>query len=60
MKRMKEKWKYNDYGSSSNWTLKKYQLNFEVWGGGENNEVQIVNINAEDITDWNSYYRQFK
>lgn len=60
MKRMKDKWKHNDYGSSSNWTLKKYQLKFETWGGGENNNIHIVNINAEDIKDWNSYYQQFQ
>ena len=60
MKRMNDKWEHNDYGNSSNWTLKKYQLKFNVWGGGENNDIHIVNINAEDITDWNSYYQQFQ
>ncbi len=60
MKRMKDKWKHNDYGSSSNWTLEKYQLKFNVYGGGENDDIHIVNINGEDIKDWNSYYQQFQ
>ena len=60
MKRMKDKWEHNIYGGSPNWKLKKYQLRFDVWGGGANNDINMVNINAEDIKDWNSYYRQFQ
>ena len=54
MQGMKDKWN----GNSSNWTLVKYQLKFNVWG--ENDKICIVTINAEDVKDWNSYYQQFQ
>ena len=60
MQNMKDEWILDKFGDIFNWTLNKYQLKFEVMGGGPNKDIHIVNINAEEVKDWNSYYEQFK
>ncbi|MFK7771182.1 MAG: hypothetical protein AB8F94_03545 [Saprospiraceae bacterium] len=61
MKNMKDIWTLSKYSSIRDYSLSKYQLSFEVTGDiNDGGVIQIVNIKAEDVKDWNSYYRQFK
>ncbi|MFK8008779.1 MAG: hypothetical protein AB8H03_20635 [Saprospiraceae bacterium] len=61
MKNMKDNWKLFEYGSARDYSISKYQLSFEAKGDvNDGGVIQIVNISAEDVKDWNSYYQQFK
>ena len=61
MKNMKDDWNLFEYGSIREYTISKFQLSFEAKGDfNDGGVIHIVNIDADDVKDWNSYYQQFK
>ncbi len=52
-------WKVNKSEFSEEWTLNQYQLNFTVAGNPKTKTIGKVEIEAKNVNDWNSYYRQF-
>lgn len=61
MKSIKGDWKLTKYGSIHTYKLSKYKLYFKVSSDVDKDGlISKVQINAYDIKDWNSYYRQFQ